>query len=323
MIFARSSIGLFANFAVLSVFALRIRIRISRTPFNAKTDRKARKGSAPRLSTRTLASSSARAFSSFQRSQRPQRVLDRREPRAYNRVDHFSRRLVARRRFVDRNAAVCVHHDPCGRVLVVYLALVQSPPGFTPGHSAARPVIYRVAAGNGSRSRSQDIAPIRIRARNQNRMPCVFPHRSIEGRMPGRKSSSRALAMHPHFSKLRVTLRLHEIVRNLIDQFQLAAEHLLESFGYLLEDDQAVEDRKVPARGDGVQVASIVLRLRREVTEIKFGDHLRLLRSRKIEVVSCQPMPPASRAGVRLHEQCPGFLASLQLDEVISTTKRA
>src|SRR5207244_1886016 len=52
-------------------------------------------------------------------------------------------------------------------------------------------------------------------------------------------------------------------------------------------------------------------------------DHLGLLCAGKIKVVRRQSVAPASRAGVRLHEQCSCFITALKLDKVISTTKRS
>src|SRR5262249_31353271 len=159
-----------------------------------------------------------------------------------------------------------------------------------------------------------------VGTRNQNRMTSVLPHRPFQCGMSRRKSSSRTLAVYPDLTELGMPFLLDKIVRDLVDQLQLAAEHFFESFGNLFEDDQPVDDGKVSSGGPGVQVAAIVLRLRREITEVEVDYDFRLFGARKLEVVGCQPVTPSARAGVSLQEQCACFFASLKLYEMVSAT---
>src|SRR5262245_48377600 len=120
--------------------------------------------------------------------------------------------------------------------------------------------------------------------------------------MAGWKCPSSSLAMDPYLAELGMILLLHQIVADLINQLQLVAKYLLKRFSHLFKDDQSIDDCKVTARSHGVQVIAIVLRLRREISEVYVGDGVRLLCARQLEVVSSQSMSPAARAGVRLDE---------------------
>src|SRR6185295_9497257 len=106
-------------------------------------------------------------------------------------------------------------------------------------------------------------------------------------------------------------------------QLQLAAKDFPETFGHLLEDHQPVDDRKVPTRRHRIQVIAVVVRFGREVAQVDVGDDLGLFGSRDLEVVSSKPVTPAARPGVRLHKQSLSLFATLQLDEVVASTKRA
>src|SRR4051794_31153766 len=123
-------------------------------------------------------------------------------------------------------------------------------------------------------------------------MPCVFPDRAGKRWMAGREGARCAFAMHPDIAELRVTFALYEIVADLIDQFERAAEDFAEGFSDLLEDDQPIDDGKVAARCDSVQVIAVVPRIGREIAEIDVGDDLWLFGARHLEIVSRQPMPP-------------------------------
>src|SRR5689334_2460677 len=136
--------------------------------------------------------------------------------------------------------------------------------------------------------------------------------------MMGREGARRTLAVHPHVTELGVLLALYEIVTDLVDQFEVAAEDFAKGFGDLLEDDQSVDDGEVAARGDGVEVVAVVRRFRREVAEVYVGDVVGLFGASHLEVVSRQPVPPAPRACVRLYEQGTRLFAPLQFNEVVA-----
>jgi hypothetical protein len=55
--------------------------------------------------------------------------------------------------------------------------------------------------------------------------------------MPGGESAGRSLAMHIDCTEFWMRFVLHEIMADLVEQFQLAAEHAAEGGRYLLEDD--------------------------------------------------------------------------------------
>ena len=71
-------------------------------------------------------------------------------------------------------------------------------------------------------------------------MSRLFPHRPLQRRMSRRKRARRPFAMHQHVAKLGMPFLLHQVVADLVDQLEIATEHLLERGGNLLEDDQPV-----------------------------------------------------------------------------------
>src|SRR5436853_259065 len=81
--------------------------------------------------------------------------------------------------------------------------------------------------------RPQDVTPVLIAAGDQNGMSGRLPKSSLQGFVPRRKRSGRTLAMHPHVAQLRVLFMLHEVVADLVDEFQLRAKRLAESFCHL------------------------------------------------------------------------------------------
>src|ERR1043165_6938031 len=152
-------------------------------------------------------------------------------------------------------------------------------------------------------------------------MPHVFPERSFQRWMPGRKSARRALAMHPHFAKIRVPFFLHKVVADLVNQLKLGIKRLTKSFGDLLEDNQAIDNSVVSASRDRVQVITVMARVGREIAQVYVRDRLWLLGLRHLEIVCGQTMPKPARACVRLHEESLRLFRFLQFNKVVAAAE--
>ena len=123
--------------------------------------------------------------------------------------------------------------------------------------------------------------------------------------------------MYPHVAKFGVPLLLHQVVADLVNQLKFCAENFLESLRHLFKENQAIDNGKISTRRYGIQIATIMLRFRREITEVYIADNIRLFRLRHIEIIGRQPVSPAARPGMRLYKQRPGFFGALQLDKVV------
>src|SRR5205085_2261812 len=145
----------------------------------------------------------------------------------------------------------------------------------------ARAVVDGEAAQLRARERAEYVAPILVAAGYQNGVARLLPLCALQEGMARREGARCAFAVNPNVSELGVPLLLHEVVAYLVDEFQLLAEDLSERLGDLLEDDEPVEYREVAARRDGVQVVSVVLRLRREVAEVYVFEQLGVLLARQ------------------------------------------
>ncbi len=85
-----------------------------------------------------------------------------------------------------------------------------------------------------------------------------FPNRAAQQRITCRKRARRPLAMHPNVSEVRVPLLLHQVVTDLVNQFEIGVESFAERFSYLFENDQTVENRIVAAGRNCVQIIPIM-----------------------------------------------------------------
>ena len=89
-------------------------------------------------------------------------------------------------------------------------------------------------------------------------MAGLFPNGAAQQRITGRKSACRAFAMHPDVAKFRMPFFLDEVVTNLVNQFEISIEGFAKCFPYLLENDQAIEDCKITAGRNCVQIVAIM-----------------------------------------------------------------
>jgi len=141
--------------------------------------------------------------------------------------------------------------------------------------------------------------------------------------MPGRNCPRRALAMHPNVAELGMPLELDQIVADLVHEIGRRAEHRFECQRDLLDDDQPIDDCKIPAGRDGVEIASIKARIRRKIAEVQVLDCVRLFSAREIEIIRRQAVPEPTAAGMYLYEQRLGLFAALQLNEMIAAPEAA
>ena len=89
-------------------------------------------------------------------------------------------------------------------------------------------------------------------------MARLFPNRAAQKRIAGGKGAGRTLAMHPNVAEFRMPFLLHQVVTNLINQFELSIESFAKGFGNLFEDNQTIQNRVIAAGRDRVQVIAIV-----------------------------------------------------------------
>src|SRR5262249_34129249 len=153
-------------------------------------------------------------------------------------------------------------------------------------------------------------------------MSGFLPDCAFQSWMAGRKRPGCPLTMYPHLAELGMIPALNQIVADLIDQLQLAAKYLSKRLSHLFKDHEAIDDGKVAARRNGVQVVAVVLRLRSKKPEVDVSYDVRLFSTRQLKIVSSQSVPPAARSSVSLDKNRTGFLAALKLDKVVSASKR-
>ena len=70
--------------------------------------------------------------------------------------------------------------------------------------------------------------------------------------MAGRECTCCSFTVNPYLPKLGINLALHQVVADLVNQFQFLTENLLESCGDLFEDNQTIQDRVISARRYGI-----------------------------------------------------------------------
>ena len=153
---------------------------------------------------------------------------------------------------------VGVHQDSGLGIFVVNLSLREPARRFTPRQPAAGAMIDRETTLYCISQRAKDVTEIFIAAGNQNRMARLFPNRAAQKRIAGGKGAGRAFAMHPNVAEFRMPFLLHQVVANLINQFELSIESFAKGFGNLFEDNQTIQNRVIAAGRDRVQVIAIV-----------------------------------------------------------------
>src|SRR5439155_27197171 len=118
---------------------------------------------------------------------------DASKARGDDRRDDRLAALVALPGFVERNAAVEVHEDLVAAILLVDLLLIELADRLAARHATARAVVDGVGALHGARFGHEDVAVVAVRARDEDGMPRLGPHRSGERWMAARERARRAL----------------------------------------------------------------------------------------------------------------------------------